>query len=129
MLVRGPDTTAAASGKIAPDALARQVLARRWKFGSDLGPVALKLLGNELSKAGQGALAHFRSGDTDHDGVIGPDRDPGVNLWRTIGGPCDLSAKWELETEHQSAAQRGLTNHEPTSAKLWNTIHERLPRH
>ena len=79
--------------EIAPDALARDVLAGRRVFGRDLRPVAFEFLGDELGEAGERALAHLRARDADHDGVVGPDHDPGVDFGRAVGGADDRAGR------------------------------------
>ena len=51
--------------RIAPHALARDVLPGRRILGRDLRPVALELLGDELGEAGERALAHLGARDAD----------------------------------------------------------------
>ena len=65
VLLRLADAAAAAGGEVAPDAVARQVLARRGVLGADLGPVAVQLLGHQLRQPGQRALAHLGARDAD----------------------------------------------------------------
>jgi len=61
IFMRLADTAAAAGGKIAPRALARDTLTGSRVFVVDFRPIALKLFGNELSKTGERALPHFRA--------------------------------------------------------------------
>src|SRR5439155_16376184 len=80
VVLRGTDAAAAAGRHLAPDALAREVLARRDRLGRDLLPVALELFGDELGETGARALPHLRARDANHAGVIGLDDHPGVDF-------------------------------------------------
>jgi hypothetical protein len=80
VVVRGANAAAAAGAHVAPDAVARQVLARRGIFGLDLLPVALELFRHQLGEARQRALAHLGAGNADDDIVVGLDEDPGADL-------------------------------------------------
>ena len=74
------NAAAAARRHVAPDAVARQVLARRRHLGLDLLPVALELFGHQLGQPGQRALAHLRARDADDDIVVRADEHPGADL-------------------------------------------------
>src|SRR5262249_57869940 len=80
ILLRPTNAAAAARGHVSPNAIARQVLAGRWVFDFYLLPVAVELLGHQLSKPCRCALAHFRSGNADHDRIVGPDEHPRTYL-------------------------------------------------
>src|SRR6266545_7831960 len=105
VVLRDADTAAAAGAHLAPDALAREVLARGDLVDADLLPVALELLGHELEQAGMRALAHLRARDADHAGVVGIDHDPGVyfcslkNIF-LVGG----KSKWHMKTNREPAS-------------------------
>ena len=79
-LVGFANAAAAGGEEVSPDALARNVLARGREFIGNLRPVAFQFLGAKLAQAGQSALPHFRTGDTNDDAFIGLDHHPGVNL-------------------------------------------------
>ena len=112
VIVRSADAAAAAGAKVTPDALARDVGARRRIFGGDLGPVAFEFLGNHLRQAGERALAHFRAGDTHHHGIVRPDHNPGVDLRRAIRGTYHTGTKGNIEPEHHAAANGSTADHE-----------------
>ena len=106
--MRLADAAAAAGREIAPWALACDALAGRRIFGRDFRPVAFQFLGDQLGKAGEGALAHFRAGNADDDLIVGPDHDPDADFRRAVGGARDLrSAKGDVEAERQAAAGCG----------------------
>ena len=107
IVLRLADAATAAGGEIAPDALARQVFARRGLFGGDLGPVATELLGNHLREAGERSLAHFRAGDSHHHGVIGPDHHPGVHLGCAGALRKCFRGKGQMECEAESTSGGG----------------------
>src|SRR5207253_6404049 len=80
IFVRLADAAAAGAGIVAPDALARDVLAGRGIFGRDLRPIAVELLGDELGKPGERALAHLGTRDADDHAVVRTHHDPGIDL-------------------------------------------------
>ena len=126
----GADAAAAAGREIAPGALARDALAGRRIFGRDLRPVAFELFGDELGKAGEGALAHLRAGDADDDGVVGPDHDPGVDFGRAVGGADHgRSAEGKIEAERKAAAGGGGADDEGAAIEFGHDVlvHGYLP--
>src|SRR5262249_37776552 len=127
IFMRGADAAAAAGRHVAPYPLARQIRAGRREFGLDLRPVALKLLGHELGETGLGALAHFRAGDADDDGVVGPDHHPGVDLGRAVLSAHHRGPERNLEPEREAAADRGSADHESTAVHSWHMCHGCLP--
>src|SRR5579871_20661 len=133
IVCRGANAAAAAGGEIPPGALAGDALAWRGIFGRDFRPVAFQFVGNELSKSGERALAHFRAGNADHDGVVGPDHDPGTQFGRAIGGAHHGgAAKGDVEAERETGAERGAADDEGAtieswSIKFWHMIHDDLP--
>src|SRR5262249_32248695 len=118
---------AAGGEEVAPHPLARQVLPGRRKFGRDLRPVALELLGDELGEAGHGALAHLGAGDADDDGVVRADHHPGGDLRRAVGGTHYLRPDRDVEPEREAPAERGGAHHEGATIDLRNVIHVGLP--
>ena len=117
------DALATAGTKIAPDAIACQVLAGRGVFGTHLGPVCIELFGHQLRQAGERALAHFRAGNADDDGVVRIHHDPGIDF----GGQRRLrdcfAREWNMKRNDQPtggghrAAKKGATR----QAILWLT--------
>ena len=129
IFLRIADAAAAAGDEIAPDAVAREVLARRRKFGRDFGPVAFELFGDELGEAGQRALAHLGAGDADDDGVVGLDHDPGVDFRRAVRGASALSAaERKIEAEREPAADSGGADDEGAAIRCCGIgVHGALP--
>ena len=124
IILRGADTAAAAGGEIAPGAFARHALAGRRIFGRDFRPVAFEFFGDQLGKAGEGALAHFRSRDPDHDGVVGPDHHPDVDFGRTVGGAHHGgAAEGKVETEREAGAGRGGADDEGAAIQFGHFGH------
>ncbi|MGY3508453.1 hypothetical protein ACVIQY_001428 [Bradyrhizobium sp. USDA 3051] len=116
VVLRRADAAAAAGREIAPDALAGDALARCRIFGRDLRPVAFEFLGDELGKAGEGALAHFGAGDADDDGVVGPDHDPGADLRGAVGrADHGGTAEGDIEADCETCADRGGADDEGTA--------------
>ena len=113
IFMRFANAAAAAGRKIAPDAVAREVLGRRRIFGGDLGPVAVQLFGDELRQAGQRSLPHLGTGDTDHDRVIRLDHHPGIDLGRHLAflGERRLDER-HVEAEGQAAGRGGYADDE-----------------
>ena len=87
------DAAAAAGRKIPPDAVAGDVLTRCRIFRGDLGPVAAKLLRDELRETGQRALPHLRAGDADHHLVVRVNDHPGVDLGQSR--PAVRAPEWK----------------------------------
>ena len=83
-------SAAAAGGVITPHAVARQVFPRRGVFGRDFGPVAFQFFRDQLRQTGQTALAHFRTRNAYHHGVVWFDHHPGIDFRR--GGICSKGA-------------------------------------
>ena len=86
IVLRAADAAAAAGRHVAPDAFTRKVGAGSDLLGGHLLPVAFELLGDQLRKPGESALAHLRARDPDHAGVVGLDHDPDIDLGAGIGG-------------------------------------------
>src|SRR6185295_1421974 len=101
VILRGADAARAARAHLAPGALAREVAARADAFGRDLLPVAFELFGDELGETRDRALAHLGTGNADHAGIVGLDRDPDVDLARAILGR-DLGDAGHIQTEHEA---------------------------
>ena len=59
IVLRRPDSAAAAGTHFAPGALAREIASRRDAFGRYFIPVTLQFLGHELCEAGKCALTHL----------------------------------------------------------------------
>src|SRR6185369_17494284 len=81
-------------------------------LGRDLLPVAFELFGDQLSKTGQRALAHFGARDADDAAVVRLDRDPDVHFRGTAlrGRLVDDGC---LEAEREAAAgECGCADHE-----------------
>ena len=72
------NAAASARGKIAPDAIAAEILAGGGIFGAYFAPVTFKFFGNKLCKAGECALPHLHTGDADGDCFVGSNHDPRV---------------------------------------------------
>ena len=123
VLVRRADAAAAAGRHVAPDAVAREVLAGRRVFGRDLVPVALQLFDDELREAGQRTLPHLRARDAHNDRVVRLDEHPGIDLGaRVRRGRCFLrgsviDAEWNVEAERKPAACGGRTDEEAAPAQ------------
>src|SRR5262249_7999254 len=113
--------------EVAPDALPRKILSRRRELGTHFRPVAVEFLGHELRQTGQRSLTHFGAGDPDHDGVVGIDDDPGIDLGRARrrlrGG---LARKWNAESDDETAANRGRGTQE-LPARHHRRVHAGLP--
>ena len=126
VVLRGADAAAAAGAHLAPDALAREVLAGRDRVGRDLLPVALELLGDELREAGERALAHLRARDADHAGVVGLDDDPGVDLGcrrrRALAPRPIRAARTAVEAEREAAAGGGGADDEAAAREVWSMM-------
>jgi len=84
VILRGADAATAAGTEIAPRILAGDALAGRRILGRDLRPIAFQFFGDHLGEAGERALPHLGAGNTDDDGVIRLDDDPGVDLGRAL---------------------------------------------
>src|SRR5206468_8462405 len=82
--LRDSDSALAAGAHFAPGALAGEVARGAHTFGRDLVPVALEFFGDELGKAGEGALAHLGASDADDTRVVRLDRDPDVDFGRAV---------------------------------------------
>ncbi len=80
VVVGAANAPAAAGGEAFPYLAPGQVGARRGVFGGHAGPVTVQFLGHQLGQARQGALAHFRTRDADHHGLVRPHHDPGGDL-------------------------------------------------
>src|SRR6266496_1198461 len=103
IVLRAADAAAAAGRHVAPDALAREILAGRDPLHRYFIPAALELLGHQLGEPGLRALPHLRARDADHAGAVVLDDDPGVHL--CPGGSCGLrrSDERKLESEREAA--------------------------
>ena len=131
IFLRGADAAAAAGREIAPGALAGDALAGRRIFGRDLRPVAFEFFGDELGEAGERALAHLRARDADHDGVVGPDHDPGVDFRRAVGGADHgRAAEGNVEAEREAGADGGGADHEGAAVESGRDVlvHGRPPQ-
>ena len=119
VVVRGADAAAAARRHLAPDALAREVLAGRDRLGRDFLPVALELLGDELGEAGARALPHLRARDANHTGVIGLDEHPGVDF-DAVAGSLGFGGRSErqADAEDQATARDRRTDDEAAARKI-----------
>ena len=126
ILVRFADGAASGRELTAPDAVAREVLPGRRKFGRDLRPVAFQLLGDQLGKSGHRALPHFGAGDADDDAVVGLDHHPGGDFRGAVHGADDGGTEREVHAEGEPAAERGGADDEGTTIDLWNVVHGRL---
>ena len=62
--------------------LCAQIAVGRGKFGLDLRPVGLELLGDDHRQGGEAALAHLGARIADDDRVVGLDHEPGIDLVR-----------------------------------------------
>ena len=118
VFVRLANSAAAARREIAPDALARDALARRRILGGDLRPVALELFGRHLGEAGDRALAHLGARDPNDDGVVGTDDDPGVDLGRAVLRAHDARAERDLQTQSQPRTDGGGADDEGAATDL-----------
>ena len=111
IVFRDADAAAATGAHLAPDAIARKVLARRRHFGGDVLPVALEFFSHQLRQASERALAHLGARDTDHTGLVRFDDDPGVdfrNSRRALGG----SEGRQIEAKREPGSSRGGANDE-----------------
>src|SRR5216684_3464577 len=121
------DAAAAAGGEVAPGALARDALARGRILDLDLAPVAVELLGDELRKAGDRALAHFRTHRADKGGVVRADRHPDGDLGRAVGrAHHGRTERGKAQAEREAAAERGAADEEGTAGEFRNGCHDRL---
>ena len=118
--LRLADAAAAGGEEVAPDALARDVLARRRKFIGDFRPVALQFLGSELAQTGQGALPHFGAGDTDHDAFIRLDHHPGIDFGAGDLRRC-LIGERNMKAERQAGG--GRSDQEGAAVEFGDKIH------
>jgi hypothetical protein len=129
VVLRRADAAAAAGAELAPDALARDVLARRREFGHHLGPVALEFLGDHLGEAGQRSLPHLGTGDAHDDRVVGPDDDPGVDLVaRRRGLRVVQPTERNPQSQRQPAAGRGGADQEAATVDLFGVDEHGPPR-
>src|SRR5262249_39283699 len=101
------------------------VLAGRGIFGRDLRPVALELLGDQLGKAGQAALAHLGACDANDDGVVRPHDNPDAELGRTFGRANHVRAERQVQAQREAAAGCGGADHERATIDLWQGIQGR----
>ena len=116
IILRGADRAAAAGRHVAPYAVATEILLRRCVLGADLLPVALQLFGDQHRERRERALAHLGAGDADHDGVVGPDHDPGRDLGRTIGcAHHGGAAEGDIEADCETGAKSGGADDEGTA--------------
>ncbi|MET3323489.1 hypothetical protein ABIF54_000742 [Bradyrhizobium japonicum] len=123
IVLRRADAAAATGREIAPDALAGDALAGCRIFGRDLRPVAFEFLGDELGEAGERALAHLGAGDADHDGVVGPDHDPGADFGRAVGcAHHGGTAEGDIEANCEACADRGGADDEGTAVHLGRDV-------
>ena len=83
---RRTNASAAAGGHIAPGAFVRQIHFGRDIFRFDMPPVRVKFIRDKLRQPGQGALAHFRPGDSHDRCIVGMNDSPDSKL-RANGGP------------------------------------------
>ena len=98
---------ATARAKVAPHAGASQVLSGRWVFSRDLGPVGVQFFCDQLCKARQCALAHFRACNADDDAVVRVDDNPGVDF-RWNRALCDSAAcQGNMKRHHQTGGGSG----------------------
>ena len=124
IFLRGSDAPAAAGRKVAPGALARDALTGRRIFGGDFRPVAFEFFGDQLGKAGQRTLAHFRSRDANNDGVVGPDHDPGVDFRRTVGGAHHGgAAEGNVEAERKAGTDGGGADDKGAAVECGHMVH------
>ena len=124
IFLRGSDAAAAGGGKLAPWTFAGHALARRRIFGRDFRPVAFEFLGDELSKTGERALAHFRARDANDDGIVGLDHDPGVDFRRTVGGTHDgWTTEGNIEADREAGADRGGADDKGAAVESGHMIH------
>src|SRR5712692_1673085 len=126
VLVRLSDAAAAAGRIFTPDTLGRDALTGGRILDDYALPVALEFLGNQLSKAGDRALAHLGAHDPDDGGVIRPDHDPDSDFRRTVRGADDFGAEWrKAQAQREAAAHGGGTNDERTAADFRIECHGR----
>src|SRR5262249_43193732 len=119
VLVRLPHAAAAPGGELAPGALSLDALAGRRVLDGHLVPVALELLGDELSEAGDRALAHLGAHGADDGAVVRADRDPDGDLGRAVRGAHDFgSERGQAQSEREPAADRGAGDEELATADL-----------
>src|SRR5215472_2478453 len=128
VVLRGPDTAAAAGRHLAPDALAGEVLPRRDLFRLYLVPIALELFGDELDEPRDRALSHLRARDTDHAGVVGFDENPRIDLGAFSGALRNggTEARRQIESECEPTARGGGADDERPARKLRGFAADRL---
>ena len=129
VVLRRADTAAAAGPHLAPGALARKIGAGGDLLGRHLLPVALELLGDELGEAGDRALAHLRTRDADHAGIVGFDGDPYIDFGAVSGGAlrhCRAEAQRQVESQCESPACGGGADDEFAARKLRGFIADDL---
>ena len=124
VVLRFADAAAATGGEVAPDAVARQVLAGRRLFGADLGPVAFQFLGHQLCQPGERALPHLGAHDADHHAVVGQHTHPGVDFRRRCGAlGCRLAGQGNMEADHQAACGGGAAAQEAAARDVDACVH------
>src|SRR5262249_40125267 len=114
---------------VAPDALASDVLTRRWEFGSHLRPVAFQLLSDQLGETGHRPLPHLGACNSDDNGLVRADHDPGVDLRGAVLCAHHLRTEWNLETEREASTKRCGTHNEGAAIYFGHGDHGYLLRH
>ncbi len=129
VLVRLPDAAAAAGGEVAPRALARDALARRWILDDHPLPVGIELLRDQLGETGDRALAHLGAHYPDDGGVVRPDHDPDGDFGRAVGRAHHGGAeRRKAQAERETAAHGGGTDDEGAAADFRIECHGRSLR-
>ena len=126
IVLRLANAAAATRAEVAPRPIASQVLSRRGVLGSDHRPVAFEFFRDQLRQPCQSSLAHFGAGDADHNRVVGPHNDPGIDFGRQRG--LRLRFTRERDVERHDQAGRGRCRQEAAAAEAGDAgVHVVLP--
>ena len=74
-------------------------------------------------------LTHFRFGNADHHGLVGPDHYPRIDFRSADCGRSAVGTKGKFEAEREPSAAGSAADNERAAIHLRSVIHGILPLH